>query len=103
MNTLKIAALSLIVASSAYADDMEYCGYIKNIAENVMHMRQYETASLSNIYAFASRQDYKAAVIMRGITNDAWRVGIRDADSMKKDEIKKFANLKEIQCKAGFY
>ena len=73
------------------------------IAENVMHMRQYETTSLSNIYAFASRQDYKAAVILRGITNDAWRVGIRDADSMKKDEIKKFANLKEIQCKADFY
>ena len=103
MNTLKIAALSLIVASSANADDMDYCGYIKNIAENVMHMRQYETTSLSNIYAFASRQDYKAAAIMRDITNDAWRVGIRYSDSMKKDEIKQFANMKEIQCKAGYY
>ena len=103
MNTLKIAALSLIFVSSAQAEDREYCGYIKSIAENVMHMRQYETTSLSNIYAFASRQDYKAAVILRDITNDAWRVGIRDADSMKKDEIKKFANIKEIQCKAGFY
>ena len=103
MNALKIAALSLIFVSSAQAEDLEYCKSIKSIAENVMHMRQYETTSISNIYAFASRQDYKAAVILRDITNDAWRVGIRYSESMKKVEIKRFANMKEMQCRAGYY
>ena len=103
MSILKTAMFSLLITASAQAEDLEYCNAIKSIAENVMHMRQYETTSLSNIYMFASRQDYKAAAIMRDITNDAWRVGIRYSDSMKKDEIKQFANMKEMQCRAGYY